>query len=80
MHYLPRVLLVEDTSSLALTYQQYLRNEPVELIHVENGTDAKQVIAAKPPELVLLDLKLPDMDGQEILQWIRVKGFPLPSW
>ncbi|MES9905297.1 MAG: sigma-54 dependent transcriptional regulator [Sedimenticola sp.] len=76
MHYLPRVLLVEDTSSLALTYQQYLRNEPVELIHVENGTDAKQVIAAKPPELVLLDLKLPDMDGQEILQWIRAEGFP----
>ncbi|MES9882045.1 MAG: sigma-54 dependent transcriptional regulator [Sedimenticola sp.] len=73
---LPHVLLVEDTASLALTYQQYLRDEAIELTHVENGTDAKRAIATTPPELVLLDLKLPDMEGQEILRWIQAEGFP----
>ena len=36
----------------------------------------KRFISASPPELVLLDLQLPDMDGQEIQRWIREQGYP----
>ena len=71
-----KVILVEDTASLAVTYRQYLRDEPIELIHVDTGEAAKAAIARHNPGLVLLDLKLPDIPGQEVLAWIREQGFP----
>ncbi|MBU1656519.1 MAG: sigma-54 dependent transcriptional regulator [Gammaproteobacteria bacterium] len=73
---LPKVLLVEDTTSLALVYREYLKDEPLELTHVVTGKAAMEIIAAAQPHLVLLDLKLPDMDGQEILLWMQAEGFP----
>ena len=72
----PRVLLVEDSQSLAAVYLQYLKNEPIELSHVDTGTAAKAFIAADPPDLVLLDLVLPDVPGRDILDWINVEDFP----
>ena len=72
----PLILLVEDTLSLAAIYREYLASEPVEVRAVATGKDAKASIAASPPDLVLLDLQLPDMDGGDILQWIIDQGFP----
>ena len=72
----PLILLVEDTLSLAAIYREYLKDEPFEVRAVATGKDAKASIAASPPDLVLLDLKLPDMKGEEILQWITKEGFP----
>lgn len=72
----PGVLLVEDSAPLAAIYQEYLKEEMIELTHVETGAAAKSEISANPPQIVLLDLKLPDMDGQEVLKWIRQEGFP----
>lgn len=72
----PNVLLVEDAAPLAAIYQQYLQDELIDLTHVATGKAAKKAIEASPPQLVLLDLKLPDMDGQEILQWIHQEGIP----
>ncbi|MCP3870946.1 MAG: sigma-54-dependent Fis family transcriptional regulator [Gammaproteobacteria bacterium] len=72
----PSVLLVEDAAPLATVYQQYLKDELIELTHVDTGSAAKASIAAKTPELVLLDLKLPDIEGQEILRWLRQEEIP----
>jgi two-component system repressor protein LuxO len=72
----PLVLLVEDTLSLAAIYREYLKEESVEVRAVATGKDARASIAASPPDLVLLDLKLPDMDGEEILRWIVSEDFP----
>lgn len=66
----PRVLLVEDTPPLARVYQEYLRFEPVDIDHVETGEAALKSIDENAPDAVLLDLRLPDMDGLEILRWI----------
>ncbi|MCE2570762.1 sigma-54-dependent transcriptional regulator [Motilimonas eburnea] len=76
MHVMPKVLLVEDTLSLAATYKHYLSNEAIFLTHVDSGERAKQAIADLLPSLVLLDLKLPDMSGQEVLAWIREHEYP----
>jgi len=72
----PSVLLIEDNAPQARLYQQYLKDELISLTHVDTGEDAKTFILANPPELVLLDLQLPDMDGQEIQRWIREQGYP----
>ncbi|PSW05743.1 sigma-54-dependent transcriptional regulator [Photobacterium lipolyticum] len=70
MQQLPKVLLVEDTPMLAMTYQHYLKDEPIELLTVTTGKEAMATIDEFFPQLLLLDLKLPDMDGQEVLQWL----------
>jgi len=72
----PSVLLIEDDLPQARLYQEYLKNEIINLNHVATGTDAKEFISANTPELILLDLHLPDMEGKDILLWIREQGFP----
>ncbi len=72
----PSVLLVEDAKPQAVLFQQYLKNEMINLTHVATGEDAKSIISTNPPDLILLDLKLPDMEGQEILRWIKQEKFP----
>ncbi|MBL4613789.1 MAG: sigma-54-dependent Fis family transcriptional regulator [Magnetovibrio sp.] len=71
-----RVLMVEDTVPLARTYEAYLEGEPYELTHVETGTEALAILAENPPDAVLLDLMLPDMDGLSILEHISTKQIP----
>lgn len=72
----PKVLLVEDASSLAILYKQYVKDEPFEFFHVETGAEAKAFIERYLPQVVILDLNLPDMDGQDILDWIKENELP----
>ena len=73
----PRVLLVEDTTSLARVYVEYLRKEPFDVVHVETGREALAAIEKSLPGAILLDLALPDMNGLEILK--RVQSQQLPT-
>jgi two-component system repressor protein LuxO len=68
---MPSVLLLEDSLPQAMLFKQYLKDEAIQLSHVETGEAAKRFIATTPPQLVLLDLVLPDMDGREILEWMQ---------
>lgn len=72
----PTLLLVEDSGSLAAVYQGYLRKENLQLIHKETGGEALQYLAAQVPNVLLLDLKLPDMDGMDILKHIHEQDMP----
>ena len=71
-----RILLVEDTVPLALTYQAYLEGEPYAVTHVETGREAMDILADDPPDVLLLDLVLPDMDGLSILEHISTNQVP----
>ena len=73
-----RVMLVEDTPALARTYLGFLRDEPYSVEHVETGGAAKERLIAGGIDLVLLDLRLPDISGQEVLGWMRDQGISLP--
>ncbi|MBM4958765.1 sigma-54-dependent Fis family transcriptional regulator [Vibrio parahaemolyticus] len=72
----PRVLLVEDSTSLAILYKQYVKDEPYDIFHVETGRDAIQFIERNKPQLIILDLKLPDMSGEDVLDWINQNDIP----
>jgi DNA-binding NtrC family response regulator len=72
----PRVLLVEDTTSLARVYIEYLRKEPYDVTHVETGREAIAAIEQKLPGAILLDLALPDMNGIEILKHVQSQQLP----
>ena len=48
-----------------------------ELVDYENGLDAVDGLLATPPDLVLLDISLPLMDGNEVLAQLRASGDPV---
>jgi two-component system, cell cycle response regulator DivK len=67
---MPTLAVVEDNADNRLLLQALL-GDRYELVEYENGADALAGIGAAPPDLVLLDISLPGMDGTEILQRIR---------
>jgi DNA-binding response OmpR family regulator len=69
-----QILLVEDDQSLAGGLCKALRNEGFVTNHVAEGKAALHVIDVEPPDIVVLDLGLPDMDGLDVLQAIRRKS------
>lgn len=71
-----KILLVEDTPSLARLYNQYLEGEDLAVTAVDTGKKALKELSATPPAVVLLDLRLPDMDGLDILKEIQSRELP----
>ncbi|HLN23943.1 MAG TPA: sigma-54 dependent transcriptional regulator [Patescibacteria group bacterium] len=72
----PSILLVEDSPSLASLYEEYLRGEPWAVELAETGASALEKLRARPPQAVLLDIRLPDMDGLDILRIIVAERIP----
>ena len=70
------ILLVEDTPSLARLYRKYLDGENAEITAVGTGKEALEALDAAAPSVVLLDLRLPDMDGLDILKELRAREMP----
>ena len=71
------VLLIEDTPSMARVYLEYLKRGPFRARHCMTGQEALDDIAHNPTDAVLLDLRLPDMDGLAVLKHIRAREFPV---
>lgn len=65
------VLVIEDDKSVRNLIVTTLKANSYQYISVENGKDALQQVTAKNPDIVLLDLGLPDIDGIEIIKSIR---------
>jgi CheY-like chemotaxis protein len=67
---MPTLAVVEDNADNRLLLQAILGDE-FDLVEYENGVDAMAGFARSAPDLVLLDISLPGMDGNEILKRIR---------
>lgn len=65
------IYCVEDDSNIAELVQYTLTSTGFETLWFENGADFFKKIAEKLPDLVLLDIMLPDMDGMEILKRLK---------
>ncbi|MEN8822360.1 MAG: sigma-54 dependent transcriptional regulator [Abyssibacter sp.] len=73
-----RALLIEDTPSLALVYQGYLRRIGFEVQWCKLGREGLTAMATSAPDLLLLDLQLPDMHGTEVLSALQEQGARFP--
>lgn len=65
------ILIVEDALPLARLYETVLRSEKVSVVTTGLGQEAMHYIVEKAPDIVLLDLNLPDMSGMDILRVIN---------
>ncbi len=72
-HY--KVLIIEDTVELAEIIQVTLQRLNLHVFHETHGSKALEVYDSELPDLVLLDIGLPDMTGWHVLQAIQGKRF-----
>jgi DNA-binding NtrC family response regulator len=71
-----RVLIVEDAPALAETYAEYLKSENCSVEIFGSGKLALDAIAVLPPDVLVLDVNLPDMNGLDLLREVRSRGLP----
>lgn len=72
------VLLVEDDDRISEPLIRVLRAESFDVVHVAAGQPALDAVAAALPDLVLLDLTLPDIDGLDVCRRLRTDHPDLP--
>ncbi len=66
----PKIAVVEDNPDNRLLVEALL-DDQYELSEFETGREAVEGLEAADPDLVLLDISLPEMDGTEVLKWLR---------
>ncbi len=67
----PVVLVVDDEVQIRRFLRAGLELDGFVVQEAENGTEAMRAVTLKPPDLVILDLGLPDMDGSDVLDRLR---------
>ena len=72
------VLIVEDSREIAEGLQQYLSDQGHAVMLATKAAHALALVTSNPPDLVVLDLGLPDRDGNEVLGELRRRGLEVP--
>ena len=67
----PLILLVEDNEANIITISSYLDAKGYDLLSTQNGKEAITLVHAEKPDLVLMDIQMPQMDGIETIQYLR---------
>ncbi len=72
------VLIVDDEASIRESLRMILEYENYRVGEARSGAEALVKIADKPPDAVLLDIKMPEMDGLAVLTALRERGYEMP--
>lgn len=69
-----RILVVEDEPMVAQVVERYLRRDGHDVVVVGDGRAAMAEVNKLQPDLIVLDLMLPGVDGMEVCRWVRARG------
>jgi two-component system, response regulator, stage 0 sporulation protein F len=67
-----KILIVDDQYGIRILLNEVLQKEGYDTFQAANGVQALEIVSKTPPDLVLLDMKIPGMDGIEILKRMKV--------
>ena len=70
-----RILIIDDDIHIGNMLEEALSKEGYEVLRAYSGTEALLVLAGAKPDLVLLDLMLPGLQGEEVIS--QIKGIPV---
>lgn len=73
-----RILIVDDEPAIVATLRERLEREGFAVLASSSGEGALAILEEGPPDLLLLDVGLPGMDGFELLRRVRARGLDLP--
>lgn len=69
----PVILVVDDINTNLILVQALLRGKDYEVITAQSGVQALEMAEERKPDLILLDIMMPEMDGYEVLARLRAK-------
>jgi CheY-like chemotaxis protein len=75
---MPNILLIDDDPIIQKAFSRYLTSFGYHVDLADNGKMGLEMIEAAPPDLVITDIMMPEMDGLEILMAIQKLGLPIP--
>src|SRR5690349_19162627 len=67
------ILVVDDEPDIRLLLQLNLERDGHEIVTAGNGAEALAAVQTSPPELILLDVMMPDIDGWGVLEQLKSK-------
>ena len=67
------VLIIEDNEDNMVLATRLLRETRYQILTAENGMEGLEIALDRQPDLILLDIQLPDIDGTEVLRKLRAK-------
>ncbi len=73
-----RILIVEDDPNQSLLYQEGLQSEEYEILTARDGREALDTVEKSKPDLVVMDISMPGMDGIEAMSRMLSKDHKLP--
>lgn len=73
-----RVLICDDEENIRNLMKRYLQLEDIDSDTAENGFAAQRLMKETPYDALLVDLKMPGMDGLELIKWARDEGYRMP--
>ena len=66
-----KILIADDEKDMVDFLEQALKREGFDVVTAFDGQEAKSRIVAENPNAILLDLQMPQIDGWEVLRWLR---------
>ncbi len=66
-----KILLVDDAETILMMERMFLQKGPYDLVTAKNGEEAVEKAVAERPDLILLDIMMPKMDGLQACQQLR---------
>ncbi|MEC4686243.1 MAG: response regulator [Nitrospirota bacterium] len=73
-----KILIVDDDPSIRMLYKEELEDEGYEVVTASSGEEALRLFEEENPDLVTLDILMPDMDGIQVLRKMKEKRPRLP--
>jgi CheY-like chemotaxis protein len=73
-----KIMVVDDEENIRFLYKEELEEDGFSVELAKNGEEALERISTYQPDLITLDIKMPGMDGIEVLKRIREKERKLP--
>ena len=73
-----KILIVDDEEGIRMLYAMELQDEGYEVITLPDGKDLLEVVDTQEPDCIVLDIKMREYNGLDLLQQIRRKHYDLP--
>jgi CheY-like chemotaxis protein len=74
-----KLLFVDDEESIRLLYQEEFEEKGYAVVLASNGQEALEKFAETHPDLLVIDIKMPGMDGIEVLKKVREQSKDVPA-
>ena len=75
---MPKILIVDDEEHIRFLYSEELADDGYEVVTADSGYQLLERIEQEKPDLVILDIKMVDYNGLDLLQDIRNKYYDMP--